>query len=220
VLIDSPADASSVRPSSRDYVTLAALGLGMSVPFLYYGIQVVAAPYFPEYSFMSQAASLLGSDRSTRPSIFNAGVIATGIATLFAALGFFHALRRLGASPILTWATSIALVGTAIASVWAGYFPLPDPRHGGHPALLFAMILLPFLLTATLWKERNARLLKAYLIATILLLIIMIPIMSGISGVNTRSYSGLLQRIFAFTVFPPIAVCSVFLASRIKMSLR
>jgi hypothetical membrane protein len=220
MLIDLPAEARSRRVSSRDYITLPALGMGMTVPLLYYGIQIVAAPYFPGYSFTSQAASLLGSDRSTHPSIFNAGVIATGIATLGAALGFFRALRRLGANPILTWITSIALVGTAISTLWAGYFPLPDARHSGHPAMLIAMILLPFLLTAVLWKERDARLLKAYLVANILLLIVMIPIMSGMTGLDTRSYSGLFQRIFAFTVFPPIAVSALFLAQRIKVSAR
>ena len=86
--------------------------------------------------------------------------------------------------------------------------------------MLIAMILLPFLLTAVLWKERDARLLKAYLVANILLLIVMIPIMSGMTGLDTRSYSGLFQRIFAFTVFPPIAVSALFLAQRIKASAR
>ncbi len=213
--IDSPADTRAVHRPSRDYLTLAALGMGMAVPFLYYGVQIAAAPYFPGYSFMSQAASLLGSDHSTHPSIFNAGVIATGIATLCAAVGFFRALQRLGANPILTWMTSMALVGSAISSLLAGYFPLPDPRHVGHPALLVAMISLPFLLAAALWKERDQRLMKAYLAATIVVLVVMIPIMSGVTNYDTRAYSGLLQRIFAFTVFPPIAVCALFLTRRV-----
>ncbi len=34
----------------------------MAVLFLYYGTQVVAAPFFHAYSFMRQAASLLGSN--------------------------------------------------------------------------------------------------------------------------------------------------------------
>jgi hypothetical membrane protein len=213
---DTPEDTLLLRRSSRDYITLVALGFGMAVPFLYYGIQIVAAPYFPGYSFISHAASALGSDFSTHPAIFNTGVIATGIGTLVAAIGFFFAFQRIGANRILTWITSVALIVTAASSMWAGYFPQPDPRHGGHPALLIAMILLPFLLTATLWKERDARLLKAYFGATIVVLVVMIPIMSGITGLDTRSYSGLLQRIFAFTVFPPIAVCAYFLARRIR----
>src|ERR1700679_2897654 len=216
MLVDSPAETRSLRPSSRAYLTCIGLASGMAVPFLYYGTQVVAAPFFPDYSFVRQAASLLGSNLSTRPLIFNAGVIATGLATLFAVPGFFVAFQSVGANRFLTWITCLALVGSAISSLWAGYYPLPDPRHVRHPVLLVAMILLPFLLTATLWKVPNAWLLKVYLGATIALLIALIPLMSGMTGFDTRSYSGLLQRIFAFTVFPPIAVCGFFLARRIS----
>jgi hypothetical membrane protein len=219
-LIDSPAAPSSLHRPAIDHVTRAGLRLAMAVPFLYFGTQLVAAPYFPDYSFVRQAASLLGSNLSTHPSIFNVGAIATGLATLFAAPGFFVAFHRLGANRILAWITCVALVGSGISSAWAGYFPLPDPRHSGHPALLIAMISLPFLFTATLWKERDAWLLKTYLVATIVLLVVMIPIMSGATGLDTHSYSGLLQRIFALTVFPPIAVCAFFLAIRVNSSSR
>jgi hypothetical membrane protein len=218
MLINSLADGRSHRLAYTDCLARVGLGLAMAVPFLYYGTQVVAAPFFPDYSFMRQPASLLGSNLSTRPLIFNAGVIATGLATLVAVPGFFVGFQNVGANRFLTWITCLALLGTAISSLWAGYFPLPDPRHVGHPALLIAMILLPFLLTATLWKVRNAWPLKVYLGATIALLIAMIPVMSGATGLDTRSYSGLLQRIFAFTVFPPIAVCGFFLTRRISTS--
>ena len=217
---DPPEDTRFLRRSSRNQFTLVALGFGMAVPFLYYGIQLVAAPFFPGYRFISHAASDLGSDFSTHPAIFNTGVIATGMATLLAAFGFFFAFRRIGANRILTWITSVALTGTAVSTLWAGSFPLPDPRHGGHPALLIAMLLLPFLFTATLWKERDARLLKAYLGATIVVLVLMIPIMSGVTGLDTSSYDGLLQRIIAFTIFPPIAACAFFLARRIRLAFR
>ena len=45
---------------------------------------------------MRQAASLLGSNLSPRPLIFNAGVIATGLATLLAVPGFFVAFQNVG----------------------------------------------------------------------------------------------------------------------------
>jgi hypothetical membrane protein len=213
------ANLSSTQPVSKtmkDCVTVAALGLGITVPFIYYGTQIVAAPYFADYSFARQPASLLGSDRSTHPAIFNTGVMATGTATLVAALGFFIALRRIGANLFLSGLTSVALLGTAISSLWAGYYPMPDPRHSGHPAFLIAMLALPFLFLVTFWKVRNARLLKAYMIATIALLVAMVPIMSGNTSLDNRAYGGLFQRIFAFTVFPPIAVCAYYLARRIQ----
>jgi hypothetical protein len=39
--------------------------------------------------------------------------------------------------------------------------------------------------------------------------------MSGMSGLDTHAYRGLFQRLFAFTVFPPIAVAGSVLAKRL-----
>ena len=64
-----------------DGITLGLLGLGVAVPFLYYGVQLVAAPFFPGFSFLGTTASELGSDRSTHPSIFNAGTILLGVSS-------------------------------------------------------------------------------------------------------------------------------------------
>jgi len=41
-----------------------------------------------------------------------------------------------------------------------------------------------------------------------------VPIMSGMSGLDTHTYRGLFQRIFALTVFPPIGVAAYVLARR------
>jgi hypothetical protein len=63
-----------------DGITLGLLGLGVAAPLLYYGVQVVAAPFFPGFSVLGTTASELGSDlSSTRPSIFNAGTILLGM---------------------------------------------------------------------------------------------------------------------------------------------
>jgi hypothetical membrane protein len=199
-----------------DGITLGLLGFGVAVPLLYYGVQLVAAPFFPEFSFLGTTASELGSDRSSRPSIFNAGAILTGIAALVASVGFLRALRQLGAHPIPAWLTPIAVAATGLSSLWAGIFPMPDPRHGGHPALLFALISVPFVVAAALWRLGASRALKVYFAATIVLLLVMFPVMMGMIGLDTHAYRGLLQRVFALTVFAPIGVCAWFLASRIN----
>ena len=54
--------------------------------------------------------------------------------------------------------------------------------------------------------------LKAYFAATIGLLLVMFPVMIGMTGLDTHHYQGLLQRIFALTVFPPVAVGAFVLA--------
>lgn len=200
---------------SGDSTTLRALEAGMAIPFLYYGVQALAVPFFPDFSLVGTTASELGSDRSTRPSVFNAGVIVQGVASLIAAAGFLRALARLGAHPVLSWSTSIAVAIAGLSSLWAGYHPLPDPSHGGHPAFLFALLLIPFLLTADLWRG-GTRALRAYLVANLLLLLVMVPIMSGTTNLDTHAYRGIFQRVFAFTVFPPIGVAAGALAGRIR----
>ncbi len=55
------------RSPRSDDITLALLRFAIAVPLLYYGIQLVAAPFFPDFSFLGTTASELGSDRSVRP---------------------------------------------------------------------------------------------------------------------------------------------------------
>jgi hypothetical membrane protein len=202
----------------RDGITLASLGCGMAVPILYYGTQAAAAPSFPGFSFLGTTASELGSDLSTHPAIFNIGAMLTGLAAVAASPGLLMALRRLGTHPILAWPSAIAVAITGLSSVRAGMFPLPDPRHGGHPSVLIAMLLVPFALAAALWKRDGSPALKAYLIATIVLLVAMVPIMSGMTGLDTHAFRGLFQRIFALTVFTPIGVGACVLAMRVRVA--
>ncbi len=204
-------------PSSArsDDITLAALRFGIAVPLLYYGIQLVAAPFFPEFSFLGTTASELGSDHSTRPWIFNAGAILTGIAAVVGSIGLMRALRRLGAHPIVAWLSLLVVAGTAPSSIWAGIFPLPDPRHAGHPSFLIAMLAVPFVLSFALWRIGVPWAIKAYLVATIVLLIVMVPIMMRMIDIDMHTYAGLAQRIFALTVFVPIGVGAYQLARRI-----
>jgi hypothetical membrane protein len=208
-----------MRPIRRgDGITLALLGAGIAVPLFYYGVQVAAAPFFAGFSVLGTTASELGSDRSTRPWIFNAGAILTGIAALLASIGFLRALRRLGVASILAWPPFLAVAVTGASSLWAGMYPMPDPRHGGHPSLLVGMLAVPFALAAATWRVVSSRAYRGYLAATILLLLVMVPIMSGMTRLDTHAYRGLFQRIFALTVFAPIGVAAYVLARRILAS--
>ena len=201
--------------TTRERFTVFALQMGIAVPFLYFATQIIAAPFFPNYSFLTMAASLLGSDLAIYPAIFNVGAIITGVATLLASFGFLLALQRLEVNHILAWLTSIAIFLNGIGSLWAGLIPLPDPRHGSNPFVV-GIFALPVLLAITLWKQSNARTIKIYLIITNLLFIAMIPIMSGITGIDTQGYQGFLQRIVALIFFPPIGVGAYFLIKRVK----
>jgi len=179
------------------------LRAGIAIPLLYYGIQAAAAPFFPDFSFVGTTASELGSDSSHYPALFNIGIMSVGVCSLAASIGFLLALRR--TNPILAWLVFLAVAMIGMQTVWAGYYPIPDPRHGGHPAFVIFMLLLPILLTAVLWR-RGDSLLKAYLVLTLVLLALMVPVMSGISGIDRQANRGLIQRIFALAIFPPIGV--------------
>jgi hypothetical membrane protein len=203
------------RSSRSDGITLVMLGCGIAVPLLYYGVQLVAAPFFPDFSVLSTTASELGSDRSARPWIFNAGAILTGIAALVGSIGVLRALRRLGAHSTVAWLTLFVVAGTGLSSLWAGIFPLPDPRHGGHPSLLIAMLAVPPVVSFALWRIGVSRAIKAYLIATMILLLVMVPIMMRMIDIDMHSYAGLAQRVFALTVFVPIGLGAYELARRI-----
>lgn len=192
-----------------------ALRIGIAVPFLYFGTQIIAAPFFPGYSFLSMDASTLGSDLAMYPSIFNIGAMITGVATIIASLGFLFAFQHLGTNPFLTWLTSIAITLNGLGSLWAGFFPMPDPRHGSNPFTV-GIFLFPILLTFALWNRSDARPIKIYLIITNLLFLALIPIMSGVSGINTQGYQGLLQRIAVLVFFVPISVGASFLIKHSK----
>ena len=199
----------------KEKILVFALGSGILVPIFYFGTQLLAAPFFPDYSFLSMEASLLGSDLAIYPAIFNIGAILTGIVTIIASVGFLLALQHLGTNRFLAWLTSLAVLLNGLGSLWAGFFPMPDPRHGSNPFAV-GIFLFPILLIFSLWNRSNARPIKIYLIITNLLFIALIPIMSGISGINTQGYQGLLQRIAVLVFFVPISVGSYFLIKRTK----
>lgn len=198
-----------------DKMTLWMLRIGVTVPFIYYGIQAAAAPFFTGYSILGNTASELGSDRSECPLIFNAGIMAQGVASLAASVGFLLALRRLRINTALAALTAVALAMNGVQSIWAGYYPIPDPRHAGHLPFVVAMTLLPVLLTATLWRQ-GGTLLRVYLVSTLVLLGGVLTLRSGLSGLDKYEYRGLLQRVFTLSIFPPIGVGAYVLATRIR----
>ena len=160
-----------------DRVILLSLYAGIAVPFFYYGIQLLAAPYLPGFSLVSTTASELGSDLSRFRSIFNIGIMILGVVTLIASVSFLLAFRRLGIHPLLAWTASLAVAMSGVQNLWAGCFPIPDPRHAGYPAFIIPMLFLLPLLTAALWRQGA----RSYFIGTLILLACMATLRSGMS---------------------------------------
>lgn len=194
--------------------TLLALRLAIAIPFFYYGIQLISGLLNPGYSFVSQVASILGSDLVRYAPIFNLGIMLQGLLSIAAAGGFWRGLTLLRVHPILALPTAAAIFMSGIQSIWAGWFPMPDPRHGGHPLFVIFMLAIPPLLLLSLWRSA-ARPLRLYLISNLILLLVMVPFMSRMINLDAYNVQGLLQRIFTFSIFPPIAVAAWFISSRI-----
>jgi hypothetical membrane protein len=192
-----------------------ALKLGIAVPIMYFGLQLIAMPFYPGYNLLANAASDLGSPSSTLPAVFNLGAILSGLLTALSAYGFARGFQHLRVTPVLAWPASIAVAMTGLSSVWAGTFPLPDPRHAANP-MVIGLFLMPFIMAAALWKPSSLTL-KIYLIANILAFGLLAAIMSGTIPVDQGAYGGLLQRILALIAFAPIGVGAALLKARVRI---
>lgn len=202
-------------PNQRsDVAVRACLAAAVASPFVYFGTQLVAAPFYPGYSFVTQAASMLGSDLSTRPWVFNVGAMLTGVTLLIGAIGVGTALVRAQVHPILAWPPALSIAINGYIALNAGRFPLPDPRHGGHPILMVPVLLFPVLMLAAIWKLPGARAMRIYLIVTAVLIGVMVPIMAGVTPIDKGAYEGVLQRITTLLMFPPIGVGAWWLMRR------
>lgn len=183
---------------------------GVAVPILYFGNLLISPLFYPGYSHVTQYASELGGPDAPRPAIFNTGVVLTGIATLAAGLGFFLALRRLTGKILLPALTGLAVVLAGIAFVLGGVFPMPDPRHGGF-GLGLGFQVAPVFLALALWKRKDLRVLKIFLIATAVVMAVFFAIMMGVGSLVTRANVGIFQRVYALSTFPWIGIAAYVL---------
>lgn len=188
-----------------------ALAVGVLVPVVYFGAQLLAAPFYPGYSFVRQAASELGSDRSDRPEILNVGAMLTGIAAIIAACAMPAALPRMKSPSVIAWLTAIAMISMGIGAIWAGVFPMPSPRHNSGP-IGAGMFFVPLLFAIALWRRPGA--LRTYLLVNVALFSVMVPLMSGASGIDINPFRGALQRIAAAILYLPIGIVSAALLRR------
>jgi hypothetical membrane protein len=147
-------------------------------------------------------ASLLGSDRSSLPIVFNVGAMATGLAAVVATFGFLRIFPLAKVQPILAWLTVIAVFCVGLSSLWAGIFPMPDPRHAANPFAI-GLFVMPFVALATFWNQAKIR---PYLIASVALFVGLIPFMSGMIRIDRQALEGVLQRLLALAAFSPIGL--------------
>jgi hypothetical membrane protein len=188
-------------------ITSTMLWSGVLVPALYFGAQLARGPFVEGYSFRRNAASDLGAVGVPGASWFNAMAIASGLAAIVASFGWWHALDHWAVGGIRRSLLCLALVSIGVASIAAGAFPLPDERHGGG-ALGAGLFALPLLLVLATMRSQVVTWIRRYAVANLLLFVLAALLLSGATGVDPTVNEGVLQRILALAVFPPIAVVS------------
>ena len=196
---------------------LRALGLAaaVAVPILYYGTQLAALPFYPDYDWLGQPASALGSDRSLRPWLFNGGAMLTGLASLAAAYGIGSACIARGGARWAAWLAALALLSCGLASLNAGWFALPDPRH--NPGWLgIGTFLLPPLLLLAIWTIPGLARLRLFLAGAMLAVAAVAPFMAGWTGLDRAEFGGLLQRLLTLPLFLSVAMAGLGLAARLR----
>jgi hypothetical membrane protein len=178
--------------------------LGAALPILYYGAQVLAAPFYPGFSLLKTVASDLGSGVSRFPLILNAGAFLCGLAAFASVYGFVKAFREARVNLIWIILFSAAVVGVGFSCLWAAVFPLPHPRHAANPFTL-ALLLTPLVTLLTFWRL-GGKGMKIYLLANLILFLGLALIFSGAVAFNRQAYEGLLQRVLTLTIFVPNGV--------------
>src|ERR1700681_2683187 len=193
---------------NRSLTSLCLLA-SAAMPIIYFGTQIVAAPFFPGYSFSLHSVSMLGTRFSRHPGIFNTGEMLTGFAALGAALGLYRSFRR-KTHILLSWLIGFSVACTGVMCLKAGLFPMPDPRHSSWEVLQNFTIIIPHLMLIGLWKQSHSLSLRIYLIFSVTFLFLLTQLMSYKSSISWLE-NGTIQRLInVATLFTVGVVVCIF----------
>lgn len=192
-------------------MTRTLLRCGIAAPILYFATVIATSLTWPGYSHVTQYVSELGSAEAPYPWLFNAGIVATGLAGLLGSAGVGRRLAAEG-RPWSGWAAGLALAAWGIGMVFGGLYPMPDPRHNGY-GLVMGVTLLPPLLALAL-RGRAGRETRLFLAAWFVATVALLAVLFGAGGLVTRANLGLWQRGLALAMIPGIGIACALLLRR------
>lgn len=195
------------------------LAAAILVPVGYFGIQVLAAPWYPHYSVLANTASDLGSNLSMRPAVFNTGALLIGLLAIPGSAGLALSLPRLGVGRASTFALALCLASAGLSAVWAGLHPLPSPRH--NPGLLsIGMFAAPLIALWAGWRMPPVRAMRIGLALNALAFVALVFVMSGKAHINLSGIGGGVQKLLALASFAPGAVIAALALGHANASAR
>jgi hypothetical protein len=196
----------------RSHITASLLCVA-SVPFVYFGVILLGAVYYPNFSMLRDVASALGSDVSTQPAIFNRGITFAGLLAIGGSVGLYKRLKELRVATFLCLMTALALLSFAAGCFWAALHPLPDPRHDPGP-LSVGMFMAPFVAYLSARQIPEARVLRTICAVLLFCFLVVASVYSGFIPLDRGAYEGALQRAGAFTLIAPLSLISLWLLGR------
>jgi hypothetical membrane protein len=190
-------------------ITSLCLLAATVMPIIFFGTQIVAAPFYPGYSFAQQSVSMLGTHFSRHPWIFNAGGTLTGLAALAGAVGLYQIFRT-KTHFLLSMLIGFSVACIGIMTIKGGMFPMPDPRHNAWGILQNFVIVTPFCLLMGVLKQAHRSGLRLYLLLSVTLLFLLVPLSSRIGR-------GTLQRLITVGSLLPVGVVGLAFWRELRM---
>lgn len=192
---------------------IISLKAGIAIPFIYFGSVLLAAVFYPGFSFTRQFASELGADGSPHPNILNVGLMLVGVASLIASFGFWRALRHLGAKPVPARLTCYLIAMFGVAILMAGIFPIPSILlHSGF-GLSMPIMIGPVVLATALKQRDDARPLRNYLLLTNILMAAFLVFY--LAATRTKC-AGLGQLLYSLTAIPWMGISAYLLSTYVS----
>jgi hypothetical membrane protein len=171
------------------------LGMGIAFWLIYLLNLIVLGAISPGYSHMRHQVSHLGTVDFPYHYIFNTVIILSGLLLIPTGMGFYYSVKRIAGRKVLAFVIGILVGISSIGCFFAGFYPLPDPRHGGYGIGTILFLAPPFL-TWAFWKIRGTRFLILYQFISFILMIITFLILTGVGGLINGLNAGLFQRLF------------------------
>jgi glucans biosynthesis protein C len=164
----------------------------------------VLAAVTPDYSHITNMISDLGRIEAPYHKIFNATFILYGLLYLPTGLGFFYSVKWFTGRNQLAITIGFLVAMFSISPIFAGLYPLPDPRHSGYGIGDIVQLILPFFLALAFWKTQGARSFAFFHLMSFIIFIIISFILIAIRLIghgNIPNMGGFIQRISILIVF-------------------